>query len=311
MGSNVDTTLIKEILETQTQLLAHLVLQDRDARQRVDGHDTLLKNQGEEEGVAMKTPEIDLTHVPYPACLLPFKKAREHSHFLDLFKQLKVNLPLIETLQRMPKYGKFLKDLLSNKKKLEEVSKVSLSEQCYVVVQNKLPEKLGDSGRFTIPCHLGSLPFHHALADLGASINLMPYSFYKQLDLGEPQPTRMSISLADRSVKYPWGIVENLLVKVCKFVFPVDFVILDMEVDDGVPLILGRTFLQTAKAVIDVFDGKLTLRVADESLIFDATRSLEVVGGYSHSVCMLDAFMDYHQDSDPLLEVGEPTPNLE
>ncbi|KAI3694808.1 hypothetical protein L1987_77789 [Smallanthus sonchifolius] len=223
------------------------------------------KVEEKKKGAEMQTPEINPTRVPYPARLLPFKQDREHGHFLELFKQLKVNLSLIETLQRMPKYGKFLKDLLSNKKKLEEVSKVSLSEQCSAVVQNKLPEKLGDSGHFTIPCLLGSLPLHHALADLGASINLMPYSLYKQLDLGEPQPTRMSISLVDRSVKYPRGIVENLLVKVNKFVFPMDFDILDMEVDDGVPLILGRPFLRTAKALIDVFDGKLTLCVGGES----------------------------------------------
>ncbi|KAI3754970.1 hypothetical protein L1987_54762 [Smallanthus sonchifolius] len=228
------------------------------------------KAEEKKKGVEMKTPEIDLTRVPYPSRLLPFKEAREHGHFLDMFKLLKVNLPLIETLQSMPKCGKFLKDLLSNKQKIE-VSKVSLSEQCSTVVQNKLLEKIGDSGHFTIPCHLGSFPLYHALADLGASINLMPYSLYKQLDLGEPWPTRMSISLADRSVKYPRGIVENLLVKVGKFVFPVDFVILDMEVDDGVAIFLGRPFLRTAKAIIDVFDGKLTLRVGDESLIFDAT----------------------------------------
>ncbi|KAI3819412.1 hypothetical protein L1987_13246 [Smallanthus sonchifolius] len=196
----------------------------------------------------------------------------EHGHFLDMFKQLKVNLPLIETLQRMPKYGKFLKDLLSNKKKLDEVFKVSLSEQFSTVVQNKMPKKLGDLGHFTIPCLLGSLSLHHAFSDLGASINLMPYSLYQQLGLGEPQLTRMSISLADRSVKYPRGIMENLLVKVGKFVFPVDFVILDMEVEDRVPHILGRPFLRTAKAMIDVFDGKLTLRVGDESIIFDATQ---------------------------------------
>ncbi|KAI3732243.1 hypothetical protein L1987_63444 [Smallanthus sonchifolius] len=171
------------------------------------------------------------------------------------------------------KYGKFLKDLLSNKKKLEEVSKVSLSEHCSVVVQNKLPEKLGDSGRFTIPCHLGILPLHHALADLGASINLMPYSLYKQLDLGKLQPRHMSIALVDRSVKYPREIVENILVKVGKFVFPVDFVILDMEVDEG---------------------------------------SVEDVGKHSHFVCMLDSFMDYHKDSDLYeLEVGETAPKLE
>ncbi|KAI3827869.1 hypothetical protein L1987_01957 [Smallanthus sonchifolius] len=126
----------------------------------------------------MKSPQIYLSRVPYPARFLPCKHAREYGTFLDMFRQLKDNLPLIETLQRMPKYGKFLKDLLSNKKKLEEGSKVSLSEQCPVVMQKKLPEKLRDSGRFMIPCLLGSLPLHHALDDLGDSINLMPYSVY-------------------------------------------------------------------------------------------------------------------------------------
>ncbi|KAI3807842.1 hypothetical protein L1987_23777 [Smallanthus sonchifolius] len=111
----------------------------------------------------------------------------------------------------------------------------------------------------------------------------------------------MSISLADRSVKYLRGIMENLLVKVGKFVFPMDFVILDMEVDDRVPLILGRPFLRTAKAVIDVFDGKVTLRMGDESVIFEATQSVKDVGDHSHSVCMLDAFMDYQHDSDPIV----------
>ncbi|KAI3825463.1 hypothetical protein L1987_06952 [Smallanthus sonchifolius] len=153
------------------------------------------------------------------------------------------------------------KIFFSNKKKLQGISEVSLSAECSAVLQNKLPGKLADSGCFTIPCLLGGLPLNHALADLGASINLLPYSVYKQLDLGEPQPTRMSISLADRSVKYPREIVDNLLVKVGKFVFPVDFVILDMDVDDRVPLILGRPFLRTAKPMIDVFDWKLTLRV--------------------------------------------------
>ncbi|KAI3828207.1 hypothetical protein L1987_02304 [Smallanthus sonchifolius] len=141
------------------------------------------KTEEKKKGVEMKSPEIDLIRVPYPACLLPHKHAMEDGHFLNIFKQLKVNLPFIEVLQHMPKYGKFLKDLLSNKKKLQEVSKVSLSEQCSAVVQNKLLEKLGDSGRFTIPCLLGGLPLNHVLADMGASINPMPYSIYKQLDI--------------------------------------------------------------------------------------------------------------------------------
>ena len=116
-----------------------------------------------------------------------------------------------------------------------------------------------DPGSFTIPCLIGNLTVSNALADLGASINLMPYSIFAKLNLGEPSPTRMSIQLADRSVKFPRGIVENMLVKVDNFVFPVDFFILDMDEDSEVPLILGRPFLATARALIDVYDCKLTL----------------------------------------------------
>ncbi|XP_076883508.1 uncharacterized protein LOC143532304 [Bidens hawaiensis] len=104
----------------------------------------------------------------------------------------------------------------------------------------------------------------NALADLGASINLMPYAVFSKLGLGEPKTTRMSIQLANRSVKYPRGIVENMLVKIDKFVYPVDFVILDMDEDKSVPVILGRPFRATARALIDVCIGKLTLRVEDE-----------------------------------------------
>ncbi|XP_076939471.1 uncharacterized protein LOC143608259 [Bidens hawaiensis] len=191
----------------------------------------------------------------------------------------------------MPKYAKFLKDLLSNKRKLEGLSTVCLNEGCSAVVQNKLPEKLADPGHFTIPYLFGSSTESYALANLGASINLMPYSLYKKLDLGEPVLTRMSLSLADRSVKYPRGIVENVLVKVDIFVFPVDFVILDMEADDQVPLILGRPFLRTAKALIYVFDGKITLRVGEENVTFDVVKSMRNSSSQDDSVYFLDTFI--------------------
>ncbi|KAK1417158.1 hypothetical protein QVD17_26281 [Tagetes erecta] len=219
-------------------------------------------------------PPIDISKLPYPGRVAQHRYDEQYGKFLEIFKQLKVNLPFVEALQQMPKYAKFLKDLLTNKKKLEQISRVTLSEECSAAVQNKLPQKMTDPGSFTIPCFIGSLSVTNALADLGASINLMPYSVYAKLDLGELLPTRMSIQLADRSVKYPRGIVENMLVKVDKFVFPVDFVILDMDEDDRVPLILGRPFLATAGALIDVSDGKLTLRVADETVTFDVARSM-------------------------------------
>ncbi|KAK5775430.1 hypothetical protein PVK06_043322 [Gossypium arboreum] len=168
----------------------------------------------------------------------------------------------------MPTYAKFLKELLTNKRKFEDLSIVEHNEECSAILQNKLPTKLKDPGSFTIPCLIGSLNVEKALADLGASINLMPYKMFKQLGLGEPKPTRMSIQLADRSVKYPRGIIEDVLVKVDKFIFPVDFVVLDMDEDVEAPLILGRPFLATTRVVIDVGDNKLVLRVGDEEIIF-------------------------------------------
>ena len=183
----------------------------------------------------------------------------------------------------MPKYAKFLKEVLTNKKKLEELSHVVLNEKCSAILQNKLPEKKNDPGSVTIPCLVGGLAVSNALADLGASINLMPYAVFLRLGLEEPKPTRMSLQLADRSIKYPRGIIENMLVKVDKFVFPVDFVILDMDEDKNVPLILGRPFLRTAKAIIDCDSGKLILRVDDEKVTFDIEKSIQ------HPQCQEDA----------------------
>ncbi|XP_021971350.1 uncharacterized protein LOC110866510 [Helianthus annuus] len=125
-----------------------------------------------------------------------------------MFTQLKINLPFIEALQSMPKYAKFLKDLLKRKERISELSNIPLTGGCSVVVLNKLPEKLTDPGTFTIPCFFGgAITPAHALDDLGASINMMPFSLYERLGLGELTPTCMSLSLADQSVKYPRGIV--------------------------------------------------------------------------------------------------------
>ncbi|XP_076903041.1 uncharacterized protein LOC143557992 [Bidens hawaiensis] len=140
---------------------------------------------------------------------------------------------------------------------------------------------MADPGSFTIPCILGDDTVSHALADLGANINLMPYFVFSRLGLGEPRPTRMSIQQADRSVKYPCRIVENMLVHIGKFIFPVDFVILDMNEDDSIPLILGRPFLATAQALIDVRDGKLILRVGDENVT-------DICGGSTLDTQILD-----------------------
>ncbi|XP_027351012.1 uncharacterized protein LOC113862053 [Abrus precatorius] len=130
--------------------------------------------------------------LPYPARLKKDKDDEQFGKFLSLFRQLHINLPFVDALAQMPKYAKFLKDLLSNKKKLEELATVTLNEECSAILQNKMPEKLKDPGSFTLPCLISRLIVDRALADLGASINLMPYSIFKKLGLREPRPTRMS-----------------------------------------------------------------------------------------------------------------------
>ncbi|GJU90094.1 reverse transcriptase domain-containing protein [Tanacetum coccineum] len=178
-------------------------------------------------------------------------------------------LSLVEALALMPKYAKMLKDLLSNKEKLLELANTSLNENCSAVLLKKLPEKLRDLGKFLIPCDFSELEKCMALADLGASINLMPLSMWKKLMLLELVPTRMILELANRSVAYPAGIAEDVFIHVGKFTFPADFIVVDYDVDPRVTLILGRPFLRMARALVDVHREELILKVGDEKLTFN------------------------------------------
>ncbi|GJY21914.1 DNA-directed DNA polymerase [Tanacetum coccineum] len=176
----------------------------------------------------------------------------------------------------MLKGAKVLKDLLSHKEKLEKAaSSVKLSEECSAIIQRSLPKKEGDLGSFTLPCIIGPLVVKNALSDLGASINLMPHSLFRRLGISKLKPTKMSIQLADRSIKYPIRVCENLLVKISKFIFPVDFVVLEMDEDELVSIILRRPFLATVRAVIDVHEGKLSLRVESETVTFNIRKSMK------------------------------------
>ncbi|XP_070043236.1 uncharacterized protein [Nicotiana tomentosiformis] len=133
--------------------------------------------------------------------------------------------------------------------------------------------KLEDLGVFTIPCTIGSVEFAKALCDLGASINLMSYSVFKTIGIGKPRPTSMRFQMADRTMKRPLGVIENVLVQVDEFILPVGFVILDCEVDYEVPIILGRPFLATGKAHCDIEVGELTFRVGNENMVFHVCKS--------------------------------------
>nr|GEU53333.1 reverse transcriptase domain-containing protein [Tanacetum cinerariifolium] len=173
--------------------------------------------------------------------------------------QLHINITLADALILMPKYQKMLKALLSNKEKLQELANTPLNENYSAVIQKKLPEKLGDPGKFLISCGFSELKCK-ALADLGASINLMPLSVWKKLGLPELIPTHMTLELANRAICTLAGIARDVFVPVGKFTFPVDFVIVDYESDPRVPLILGRPFLRTARALIDVHSEEMILQ---------------------------------------------------
>ncbi|GKA80070.1 reverse transcriptase domain-containing protein [Tanacetum coccineum] len=203
--------------------------------------------------------------------------------FLQMFKKIHFNISFAEALAHMPKFAKMVKDLLTNKEKLLELANTPLNENFSAVLLKKLPKKLGDTRRFLIPCDFYRLESCMALADLGASINLMPLSVWKTLSLPDLSTTRMTLELATRTVAYPAGIAEDVFVQVGKFTFPADFVVVDYEVDPRVSLILGRPFLRTTHALVDVHGKKLTLRVGDEELVFNVEKE-DTTHNFSRSI---------------------------
>ncbi|GJR07596.1 reverse transcriptase domain-containing protein [Tanacetum coccineum] len=191
-----------------------------------------------------------------------------------------------------------------------------IDEEFLSVILNKLPKKLGDPGRFLIPCEFSGINTCNALADLGASINLMPYSVWKNLSLPELTPTCMTLELADRSISEPIGIAEDVYVTVGKFQFPADFVVVDFEPDPRVPLILRRSFLKTSRALIDVYEGEITLRVGREAITFNLDQTSRYTANYNHMTAnridVIDmACEEYSQEVlgfSNVISSGNPTP---
>nr|GEV62437.1 reverse transcriptase domain-containing protein [Tanacetum cinerariifolium] len=217
--------------------------------------------------------------IPYPSRMLKQKQQEKDDiqiqKFWNMFKQLHLNITLAEALVLMPKYQKMLKALLSNKKKLKELANTPLNENCLAVILKKLPKKLRDPGKFLIPCGFSELKCK-ALADLGASINLMPLSVWRKFGLPDLIPTHMTLELANRPICTPDGIARDVFVPVGKFTFPADFVVVDYESDPRVPLILGRPFLRTARALIDVHGEEMILRDGDERFDVYPNNFLEI-----------------------------------
>ncbi|MCH95107.1 hypothetical protein A2U01_0016081, partial [Trifolium medium] len=175
----------------------------------------------------------------------------------------------------MPNYSKFMKDVLTKRRMTGEFETVALTQDCSQMVQGKIPRKLKDPGTFTIPCTIGDIHVRRAICDLGANINLMPLSVFKKLGIGAARSTTVTLQIADRSICYPQGKIEDVLVRVDKFIFPADFIIMDFTADEDTPILLGSPFLATGRTLIDVEKGELTMRVNNQEVTFNVLKAME------------------------------------
>ncbi|XP_009618401.1 uncharacterized protein [Nicotiana tomentosiformis] len=186
----------------------------------------------------------------------------------------------------MPGFAKDLKDLIT-KKKTTKNEVVNMTHRVSSIIAITTVQKKEDPGAFKIPCTIGLRDLARDLCDNGASINLMPIAIYKQAGLGMPRPTSMRLQMADRSIKRPVGIVDDVLVKVGKFLLPTDFVILDFAVDKEIPIILGRLFLATRRALMDSEQNEIKFRGNDEEVTFQASKGMKLPHAYE-SISVID-----------------------
>ena len=253
-----------------------------------------------EEVVIKQTAEKNSTPPHFPQSLKSKKKAINQAEMLEVLRQVKVNIPLLDMITQVPTYAKFLKDFCTVKRGLNVDKKAFLTEQVSAIIQCKTPVKYKDPGCPTISVNIGGTCVEKALLDLGASVNLLPYSMYKQLELGDLKPTFITLSLTDRSIKIPKGTVEDVLIQVDKFYYPVDFVVLDTESAvigaNYVPIILGRPFLATSNAIINCRNGVMQLTFGNMTLelnIFHLSKKhMQPVEDGREEVCIIDIILE-------------------
>nr|GEZ16609.1 reverse transcriptase domain-containing protein [Tanacetum cinerariifolium] len=233
--------------------------------------------------VNLRFPNLKLQLRFLSPLLLPRRdQANEQiEKFYEIFKDISFEISFTDALILMPKFASTLKALIGNKEKLSEMARTPMNEHSSAVILNKLPRKLGDPDKFLIPCEFPGMDECLALADLGASINLMPFSMWEALSLLELTPTCMTLELAGRSVSKPIGIAKDVSFKVGVFHFPADFVVVDFEPDPRVPLILERCFLKTDRALIDVHKGKLTLRIGNKAITYNLDQTMRYSANYN------------------------------
>ncbi|XP_013614771.1 PREDICTED: uncharacterized protein LOC106320983 [Brassica oleracea var. oleracea] len=191
-----------------------------------------------------------------------------------MLEDLTIKLPLVDAIQMIPSMRSLMKRLISGKV-TGDTELLMVSKECTAVLQNKPIKKLDDPSKFVLSIQIGRTVFACSLCDMGSSVNLMPYSVAKRLGFTNFKPTRLSLVFADRSVKSPVGILEDLHVRVGNTFVPTDFVVLEVEEEPRDPLILGRAFLCTAGAIIDVRQGRIDLHLGDIAMKFEMNKLLK------------------------------------
>ncbi|CAN6567575.1 unnamed protein product [Malus baccata var. baccata] len=218
------------------------------------------------------------SNVPFPSRFMQTKKEEAEKDILETFRKVQVNIPLLDAIKQIPRYAKFLKELCTTRKRMSTKEVVKVGENVSAILQRKLPPKCKDPGSFTIPCVIGNTRFESAMLDLGASINVMPYSIYASMNLGALKNDGVIIQLADRSNAYPKGVLEDVLVQVNHLVFPADFYVLEMDESDhapSLPILLGRPFMKTARTKIDVYSGTLSMEFDGDVVNFNLSDSIK------------------------------------
>ncbi|XP_059277799.1 uncharacterized protein LOC132031978 [Lycium ferocissimum] len=236
--------------------------------------DAALKGEKAVEKMPRALPPVPKPLPPFPQRLAKKADDGKFFKFIERLKGLLINIPLVEAAEQMPGYAKCMKDLVTKRRHVS-FEMVGVTHHCSSIVKKALVQKKEDPGAFTIPCAIGMYKFAKALCDLGASINLMLFAIFNKLGLGTPRPTTMRLLMADRTMKKPIAILYDVQVRVDRFIFSADFVIFDCEVDFKVPIILGRPFLATGHALVDVERGDLKFRMNDEEVTFHICKSMK------------------------------------
>ncbi|RVW31190.1 hypothetical protein CK203_082856 [Vitis vinifera] len=327
-GNEVDQPLPK-VRQDEKLMSRRTLVKDSNNQEEKSGKKNASKSSIEEEPRIVIKEDMMKKHMspPFPQVLHGKKGIKNSLEILEVLRQVKVNIPLLDMIKKVPTYAKFLKDLCTVKRGLIVTKKAFLTEQVSVIIQCKSPVKYKDPGCPTISVNIEGTHVEKALLDFGASVNLLPYSVYKNLGLGGLKPTTITLSLADRSVKIPRGVIEDVLVQVDKFYYPVDFVVLDTDPTikeaNYVPLIIGRPFLATSNAIINCRNGVMQLTFGNMTLelnIFHLCKRHfhpEEEEGFEE-VCLINTLVEEHCDKNlevslneclGVLEEGLPEPS--